>query len=86
MLSTISAISIDLNSIQLFSSTIVDIGTNLHTQFDLTTHGLVVAQQFQNTDLMANVQVAWDDFLHTGKAGVLAVGLVLGYSIRSITG
>ena len=77
--------SIDLNSIQLFSSTIIDVGTNLYTQFDLTTHGLVFAQQFQNTDLMANVQVAWNDFLHTGKAGVLAIGLVLGYTIRGIT-
>ena len=77
--------SIDLKSIQLFSSTMIDVGTNLHTQFDLTTHGLVLAQQFQNTDLMANVQVAWNDFLHTGKAGVLAIGLVLGYTIRGIT-
>ncbi|WP_373539983.1 hypothetical protein [Chamaesiphon sp.] len=82
----LSAMSIDLNSIQLFSATIVDIGTNLPSQFELTTHGLVLAQQFQNTDLMANVQVAWTDFLHTGKAGVLAIGLVLGYTIRSMTG
>ena len=77
--------SIDLHSIQLVSSNIADISSNLHSQFELTTHGLVLAQQFQNTDLMANVQIAWNDFLHTGKAGVLAIGLVLGYTIRGIT-
>jgi hypothetical protein len=77
--------SIDLSSIQLFVPNIVDIGTNLHTQVELNTHGLILAQQFQNTDLMANFQTGWNDFLHTGKAGVLAIGLVLGYTIRSIT-
>lgn len=85
MLFPLTTMSIDLSLIQLFAPTIIDIGTNLHTQFELTTHGLVLAQQFQNTDLMANFQTGWNDFLHTGKAGVLAIGLVLGYTIRGIT-
>jgi len=34
---------------------------------------------------MANVQNGWTDFLKTGKAGALAIGLVLGYMIRGIT-
>ena len=36
-------------------------------------------------DLMANVQNGWTDFLKTGKAGALAIGLVMGYMIRGIT-
>ena len=51
----------------------------------LTTHGLVLAQQFQNVDIMSNIQNGWSDFLQTGKAGALAVGLVMGYTIRGIT-
>ncbi len=61
------------------------IGTDLALHFDVTTHGLVLAQQMQNVDLMANIQNGWTDFLQTGKAGALAVGLVMGYMIRGIT-
>jgi hypothetical protein len=61
------------------------ISTNLQVQFDLTSHGLVLAQQFQNVDLMGNMQTGWTDFLQSGKAGVLAIGLVIGYMVRGIT-
>jgi hypothetical protein len=61
------------------------IATDLAVKFDMTTQGLFLAQQFQNTDLMANLQNGWADFLQTGKAGALAVGLVIGYTVRGIT-
>lgn len=61
------------------------VATDLAVKFDVTTHGLFLAQQFQNVDLMANLQNGWADFLQTGKAGALAVGLVMGYTIRGIT-
>jgi hypothetical protein len=61
------------------------IATDLAVKFDLATHGVLLAQQFQNIDLMANLQNGWSDFLQTGKAGALAVGLVMGYTIRGIT-
>jgi hypothetical protein len=46
--------------------------------------GLVIAQ-FQSTDILGNMQNGWTDFLQTGKAGALTVGLVMGYMIRGIT-
>jgi hypothetical protein len=61
------------------------IATDLALKFDLATQGLFLAQQFQSVDLMANLQNGWADFLQTGKAGALAVGLVMGYTIRGIT-
>jgi hypothetical protein len=61
------------------------IGNDLAVPSHIVTHGLVIAQQFENIDLMANVQNGWTDFLKTGKAGALAIGLVLGYMIRGIT-
>jgi hypothetical protein len=48
-------------------------------------HGLILAQQFGNIDLVANLQAAWMDFLQTGKAGALTVGLVFGYMVRGMT-
>jgi hypothetical protein len=63
----------------------IAIGNDLTLHFPIVTHGLVLAQQFQNVNLMANVQNGWTDFLKTGKAGALAIGLVLGYMIRGIT-
>jgi hypothetical protein len=61
------------------------VATDLAVKSDLATHGLFLAQQFQNTDLIANLQTGWADFLQSGKAGALAVGLVIGYTLRGIT-
>jgi hypothetical protein len=85
MLLTLLAMTIDPNPIQLLSPTIVDLGISLQLQFGITTHGLVLAEQFQNTDILGNIQTGWTDFLQTGKAGTLAIGLVMGYMIRGIT-
>jgi hypothetical protein len=66
----------------LFATTI---GNNLAENFDVVTNSLVLAQQFQNIDVVANMSNGWNDFLQTGKAGALAVGLVIGYMIRGVT-
>ena len=47
-------------------------------------HGLILAQ-FQNVDILGNIQMGWADFLQTGKASAAVIGLVLGYMIRGIT-
>jgi hypothetical protein len=52
---------------------------------DFAHRGLFLAQKMEGTDLMSNAQVTWNDFLHSGKAGALAVGVVFGYMIRGIT-
>jgi hypothetical protein len=51
----------------------------------LTDTATFLAQKPEGTDLMANAQSAWDDFLQTGKAGALAFGVVMGYIVRGIT-
>jgi hypothetical protein len=85
MLLNILAMTLDPNLIQLVAPAMIEIGTNLQTQFDVGTHGLVIAQQFQNVDILGNIQNGWTDFLQTGKAATFVVGLVLGYMIRGIT-
>ena len=80
MLSTILVINIDIHSIELLTSAIMEIGTNV----DITTNGLVLAQ-FQNVDILGNMQAGWADFLQSGKAGTFTIGLVLGYIVRGIT-
>ncbi len=81
MLSTLLVINIDIHSIDLLTSAMIEIGTSL----DITTHGLVLAQQFQNVDILGNIQAGWTDFLQSGKAGTFTIGLVLGYVVRGIT-
>lgn len=85
MLFTTLATTIEIYQIQLVSPLLMEIGTNLHLQFDIATHGLVLAQQFENVDILSNIQNGWTDFLQTGKAGTLAIGLVMGYMVRGIT-
>ena len=85
MLFTLLAMMLDLDRVQLGYPAMIEIGTNLQLQFDIAIHGLVLAQQFQSTDILANIQNGWQDFLQTGKAGVLVIGLVMGYMIRGVT-
>ena len=85
MLSTLLAMTIDLHSIYSFSPAIFDLGANIQVRSGMMTHGLLLAEQFQSTDILGNIQTGWADFLQTGKAGALAVGLVMGYMVRGIT-
>jgi hypothetical protein len=75
----------NIDLIQFSPAAVIEISNNLHWQIDVANHGLVLAEQFQSTDLLGNIQTGWEDFLKTGKAGVLAVGLVMGYALRSMT-
>ncbi len=70
--------------IKFMLSTILFLSIDIN-QLDLTTHGLVLAQQFQNVDILGNIQNGWNDFLQSGKAGTFTIGLVLGYVVRGIT-
>ncbi len=70
---------------QLVVPMAVDFVANIHIHLDLNSHGLVLAEQFQNVDILGNIQSGWNDFLHTGKAGATAIGLVIGYMVRGIT-
>jgi hypothetical protein len=72
-------------ALQLVAPMMMGVSNNFHVSSDISTHGLVLAQQFQNVDIIANIQTGWTDFLQTGKAGALAIGLVMGYMIRGIT-
>jgi hypothetical protein len=81
MLSTLLVMNIDIHLIELLTPAMMEIGTNL----DITTHGLFLAQQFQNVDILGNIQTGWADFLQSGKAGTFTIGLVLGYVVRGIT-
>ena len=85
MLLPLFLMSIDTTPIQLVPSIMMEIGTSLSGQIEITTSGLVLAEQFQNVDIMGNIQTGWTDFLQTGKAATFAIGLVMGYTIRGIT-
>jgi hypothetical protein len=42
-------------------------------------------QTAMNTDLLATIQVSFNNFLQSGQAGAMMIGLVLGYMIKGIT-
>jgi hypothetical protein len=71
--------------ISLVSSSSSFLSDGLDWQQNLLDRGILFAYVFENVDIMGNIQTAWNDFLHTGKAGAMAVGLVMGYVIRGIT-
>ena len=38
-----------------------------------------------DTDILAKIQVAFKNFLESGQAGAMTVGLIAGYIVRGIT-
>jgi hypothetical protein len=38
-----------------------------------------------DTDILAKIQVSFKNFLESGQAGALTIGLIFGYVIRGIT-
>lgn len=46
---------------------------------------LVFAQEVPNTDILANIQQAWSNFVKTGQIWALLIGLAVGYMFRSMT-
>ncbi|MEM9771690.1 MAG: hypothetical protein AAF889_08865 [Cyanobacteria bacterium P01_D01_bin.73] len=46
----------------------------------------VMAQKFEETDLAAQVQEAWGNFVESGQIWALIIGVVFGYMFRTFTG
>jgi hypothetical protein len=63
---------------------IVDLSNGVDWQHHAIS-SLFLAQFIENVDILGNIQNAWQEFLHTGRAAALVVGLVLGYIIRGVT-
>lgn len=59
-----------------------DVARSLHAGWPLDP---VLAQQIPQTDLMGDVQRAFDNFVKTGQAWAFLIGLVLGYMLKTFT-
>jgi hypothetical protein len=46
---------------------------------------MVVANQIKQTDLVGDIQKAFDHFVKTGQAWAFLIGLVLGYMVKTFT-
>ncbi|MDX2231904.1 MAG: hypothetical protein NW220_19880 [Leptolyngbyaceae cyanobacterium bins.349] len=46
---------------------------------------MVLATQITQTDLVGDVQRAFDNFVKTGQAWAFLIGLVLGYMLKAFT-
>jgi hypothetical protein len=38
-----------------------------------------------DTDILAKIQVSFKNFLESGQAGAMSIGLIFGYVVRGIT-
>ncbi|MDX2244204.1 MAG: hypothetical protein NW224_26325 [Leptolyngbyaceae cyanobacterium bins.302] len=56
---------------------------SLHVEVPLD--HLVLAQQIPQTDLVGDIQRAFDNFVKTGQAWAFLIGLVLGYMLKAFT-
>jgi hypothetical protein len=59
-----------------------DVARSLHVGLPIDP---VLAQQIPQTDLMGDVQRAFDNFVKTGQAWAFLIGLVLGYMLKTFT-
>lgn len=45
----------------------------------------LLAQQISNSDLLGDLQKAFNNFIESGQAWALLIGLIIGYMIRGLT-
>lgn len=52
---------------------------------ELQINWAVLAQQISDSDLLGNLQRAFDNFIKSGQGWALLIGLIIGYMIRGFT-
>ena len=58
----------------------VDFATNIDF------HGLtVLAQTFDDVDVIADMEEAWANFVETGQCWALLIGVIVGYGFKGLT-
>lgn len=53
--------------------------------WDFQNNWTLLAQQVSDPDLLGNFQKAFNNFIQTGQAWALLIGLIIGYMIRGFT-
>jgi len=73
----------DFNVWLTHGSLVSEVMRSLHV--DISLDHLVLAQQIKQTDLIGDLQRAFDHFVKTGQAWAFLIGLVLGYMLKTFT-
>lgn len=60
-------------------------GHEIQTLWSLHIDSTMLAQQINNSDLLGDFQKAFNNFIQSGQAWALLIGLILGYMIRGLT-
>ena len=54
---------------------------------DFSHHGItILAQTFDDVDIVADMEEAWYNFVETGQCWALVIGVIVGYGFKSLTG
>lgn len=48
--------------------------------------GTILAQTFDDVDVLGQMQDAWNNFIETGQVWALLIGVFFGYLFKSLTG
>ena len=59
--------------------------SHFHPHLDVILSTVQAANNDIDTDILAKIQVAFQNFLESGQATALTVGLIFGYVIRGMT-
>jgi hypothetical protein len=68
---------------------VTSVVNSLHLLIDLVslqlTDGLVLAQQFEDPDVLGQMQQAFNNFIESGQVWAFLIGLVIGYIFRGMS-
>lgn len=61
--------------------------TNLFFNWsDFSNHSItILAQTFDDVDIMADMEEAWQNFVATGQCWALLIGVIVGYGFKGMT-
>ncbi|BAZ45317.1 hypothetical protein NIES4102_23380 [Chondrocystis sp. NIES-4102] len=69
----------------LFNGQFLSIMIEIHHNYFLPVSSLL-AQQFEDPDILGQMQAAWQNFIVTGQVWALLIGVFFGYMFKGFTG
>ena len=75
-------IVMDIFNLHIFQSHLLDAIANID-YVHLSHH--VLAQTFEEVDILADIEDAWYNFVDTGQCWALVIGVVVGYGFKGLT-
>lgn len=70
---------------EIFDGQLIQTMADIHHSH-IMSHTTILAQQIEDPDIIGQMQDAWFNFIDSGQAWALGIGVFFGYTFKGFTG